>query len=155
MNKKLWLIALVVPVIAISLYLLPLNTVSYKTPVLEEKQLPVISHRQETWIRVLEWCESQGVITAVNPKDLDDTPSYYSFQFKPSTFRYFGELYEVIPKGLSEKQLMEEIKKYELQYAILVNMVANRDKIEWKRQFPACVKKYGLPPKADIVPTTP
>lgn len=137
MNKKLWLIITILLAIWITLFLLPLNTESYKPPVLEQNTLPKISHRQETWIRVLEWCESGGRIEAVNPKDRDNTPSYGAFQFKPSTFTDFAKLYNV--KG--------ELMDRDAQYDIVVNMVAERDNINWKQQFPDCVKKYGFPPK--------
>jgi len=99
-------------------------------------QEPSITHQQETWIRALEWCESNGSVEAINPKDLDDTPSYGAFQFKPSTFDYFAKLYDV------SGELMDR----EAQYQIVKNMVLNRDKIAWSRQFSSCVRKLGYPP---------
>ena len=115
--------------------------------VIVEEPKPQLTHRQQVWVYVLEWCESGGNTTAVNKIDRDGTPSYYSFQFKPGTFRYYGELYGVIQKGLSETELMEKLKSYELQRSIVEQMVLNRDKIAWTKQFPDCIKKYGLPPK--------
>ena len=112
-----------------------------------KKQIgPVLSHRQEVWRYVLEWCECRGDHGAINPKDKDGTPSYYAFQFKPGTFKYYGELYEVIPKDLKEAELMESLKSYELQKAIVGYMILD-PKINWLQQFPDCVRKNGLPPK--------
>ena len=116
-------------------------------PVVVEKPKPQLTHQQQVWVSVLEWCESKGIKTAINKVDRDGTPSYYSFQFKPGTFRYYGELYGVIPVGLTQTELMEKLKSYELQRSIVEQMVLNRDKIAWTKQFPDCVKKFGLPPK--------
>lgn len=104
------------------------------------------THQQEVWRYVLEWCESRGVQTAVNPNDRDNTPSYYSFQWKPSTFRYFGEKYGLIEKGLTSEEIMEKMKDYGLQVLILNEMIGEREKINWTQQFPDCVRKYGPPP---------
>ena len=107
---------------------------------------PIITHAQDVWISALEWCESRGNITAINPKDKDNTPSYYSFQFKPSTFRLYGEQYSIVEKGKSDKQIMELLKDQVLQRKIVENMVNDKGVI-WKQQFPDCVKKLGIPPK--------
>lgn len=60
---------------------LAVPTVPELTP--EQKDL---KHRQEVWISALEWHESRGRNSALNPKDRDGTPSYSNFQWKPSTF---------------------------------------------------------------------
>jgi len=114
--------------------------------VVEEPVGPVLSHRQEVWRYVLEWCESRAVHTAINEVDKDGTASYYAFQFKPGTFRYYGELYGVIPKGLDQAALMEALKSYEQQKEIVGYMILDPS-VDWLQQFPDCVRKYGLPPK--------
>lgn len=108
---------------------------------------PTLSHKQEVWMYALEWCESNGDVTAINAEDLDGTPSYYSWQFKPSTFRHFGTLYGIIATSTTNVELMELLKDYELQKAIVTQMILHRDEIQWDRQFPWCVKKLGWPPK--------
>lgn len=107
---------------------------------------PRFSHQQETWIAALEWCESNGVNTAVNWYDKDGTASYYAFQFKPGTLRYFGEKYGVIEKGKSDAEIMELLKKYEVQRAIVEYMVEDPG-TNWKQQFPDCTRKLGRPPR--------
>ena len=77
--------------------------------------------------------------------DKDGTPSYYSFQFKPGTFRGYGEQYGVIKKGLTQAELMELLKSYELQKEIVGYMILDPG-INWLQQFPDCVRKNGLPP---------
>lgn len=85
----------------------------------------------------LEWCESNGDNSAINPKDLDGTPSYGAFQFKPSTLEYFASKY-----GVATTTLMD----YETQRAVVEQMILHRKEIRWTQQFPWCVKKLGLPP---------
>lgn len=104
-----------------------------------------VTHAQDTWIRALEWCESNGNPGAVNPKDKDGTPSYYSFQFKPETFRYYGEMYSVIEKELTHEEIMELIRDREIQKTIVEHMVLDK-RVNFRQQFPACTKKLGLPP---------
>ena len=117
--------------------------VSRETYIAPEPDL--VTHAQKVWISALEWCESRGKPSAVNAKDLDGTPSYYSFQFKPGTFRYYGEKYNVIEKELSDEAIMEKMKSQELQQLIVENMVADSKNIKWEQQFPWCVKKLGRP----------
>ncbi len=99
---------------------------------------PKLSHAQEVWLGALEWCESRGVTTAVNPKDLDNTPSYGGFQFKPSTLKYFADKYSV--------SIATSTMDYDSQKAVMIQMVLNRKEINWNQQFPWCVKKLGQPP---------
>lgn len=122
------------------------DTVATTTPAVLEPQGPVLTHKQEVWRYVLEWCECRGNHEAINQVDRDGTPSYYAFQFKPGTFRGYGEQYGVIPKGLTEAELMEQLKSYELQREIVGYMILD-PKINWYQQFPDCVRKHGLPPK--------
>jgi len=107
----------------------------------------LLSHRQETWRAALEWCESRGDPGAVNPKDRDGTPSYYSFQFKPSTFKSFGERYGIIEKGLEIQEIKERMKDYQITLKIVEAMILDQKNINWENEFPGCVKKLGRPPK--------
>lgn len=106
----------------------------------------LLTHAQEIWISALEWCESRGRPEAVNPLDRDGTPSYYSYQFKPSTFRTLGETYGVISKGRSHDEIMELIKDTSLQRAIVRGMIKDTTTV-WEQQFPGCVRKIGRPPQ--------
>lgn len=108
--------------------------------------VPRFTHQQELWLASLEWCESKGDNTAVNPADLDGTPSYYAFQFKPSTFKWLGEKYGVIESGKTHDEVMELMKRYELQKAIVEYMMEDPT-TKWSNQFPGCVRKLGWPPK--------
>jgi len=107
---------------------------------------PDISPAQNAWIDKLEMCESGGDPTAINLVDLDGTSSFYSFQFKPDTFRIFGELYGVIPKGLSKEENMTLLKERKLQRDIVSFMILDK-KTNWEQQFPSCVTQLGRPPK--------
>lgn len=109
-----------------------------------------LSHQQQVWISALEWCESRAINGAVNPKDKDGTPSYYAFQFKPSTFLALGNKYGVIDTSKqkpTDQQLLDLMKRYELQRGIVEEMVKDKQHIDWQNQFPACVRQLGMPPK--------
>ena len=102
-----------------------------------EKSSPewLFNHQREVWLANLEWCESHGIPSAVNPKDNDGTPSFGAFQFKPATFRGYSKKY-----GLTGS-LMD----YESQKAIMLRMLDDKD-VRWENEFPACIRKLGLPP---------
>jgi hypothetical protein len=155
-HKRRWLVVVsVIATLVIIALILPrevssrgekAEVVVSTTPAVIEPVGPVLSHRQEVWRYVLEWCECRGNHEAINQVDKDGTPSYYAFQFKPSTFRYYGEMYGVIPKGLTQAELMEQLKSYQLQKDIVGYMILD-PKVNWYQQFPDCVRKNGLPPK--------
>ncbi len=108
------------------------STINY----VKAQDKPILSHQQEIWLAALEFCESRGVKTAINPHDLDGTPSYYSFQFKPSTFELYARIYGV--KG--------KISEYESQKEIVSNMIVDKT-VNFKQQFPDCTRRLGRPPR--------
>lgn len=105
-----------------------------------------LSHEQEVYLHALEWCESRGVKTAINPFDSDGTPSYYSFQFKPATFKNFGIKYGLLKSDISDDEIFERIKDYDLQKEIVTNMILDFD-VRFSQQFPACTRQFGEPPR--------
>ena len=111
-----------------------------------QAEFATLNHRQRVWLGVLEWCESTAIGTKVNKVDKDGTPSYYWYQFKPETFRAYGEKYELITKGKSILEIKELMKDYVLTIKIMVRMVQDPD-VQWTHEFPGCVAKYGPPPK--------
>lgn len=104
------------------------------TPVPHE----TLTHQQQVWVSALEWCESNGIPTALNPKDRDGTPSYGAFQFKPSTFALYAKSY-----GMASTT---DYKDYDAQKSIVERMVGD-PAVRWEQQFPDCVRKLGRPPK--------
>ncbi|MFN3781544.1 MAG: hypothetical protein ACK4SO_05160 [Candidatus Kapaibacteriota bacterium] len=104
-----------------------------------------LKHQQEIWISALEWCESRGIKEAINPRDKDGTPSWYSFQFKPETFRYYAIKYGLLSKEITLTETMEKMENYDLQREIIRRMVSDRN-IKWDQEFPSCFKKIGPPP---------
>lgn len=105
---------------------------------------PSLSHAQKVWLGALEWCESHGDPTAINPEDNDGTPSYGPYQFKPDTLIFFSKKYLTI--FIDKNNVMEAIMDYSVQRATVEAMVLHREDIRWDRQFPGCVKKLGPPP---------
>ena len=117
---------LLVPVFASS-------EVSYVRP--PEAPIAKGTPEQEAWLAKLELCESNGNPKAINPNDLDQTPSFGLLQFKPSTFAMFSKAYGV--KG--------ELMDPSAQRAIVRRMMDD-ESVDFRRQFPGCVKRLGLPP---------
>ncbi len=112
----------------------------------KETEDKYLSHQQETWIRALEWCESNGKTSAINPKDLDNTPSYGSFQFKPDTMYEYGIKYGIWSKQMDKEFFKENLlMNSELQSEIVGQMIFDK-RVNFRQQFPACTKKLGLPP---------
>lgn len=98
---------------------------------------PTLSPAQVIWLAKLMQCESGIKANAVNPNDLDNTPSYGILQFKPSTYEP-----EAAKLGLSDDYMDPNG-----QVTIVSNWII-KGGIDWTRQFPACVKKLGLPPSS-------
>lgn len=146
MNKKIVGLALCLVILAL---LVPTVAEEKADETQSDQQKIVLTHQQEVWLGALEWCESRGENSAINPKDKDGTPSYYNFQFKPSTLRYFGEKYGLIDKDVSQETLMELLKRYDIQRGILERMLSD-ETVNWRQQFPDCVSRLGLPPKSII-----
>lgn len=116
----------------------------------EPVKVEIITHRQKVWLGALEWCESQGHGDAINKVDKDGTPSYYWLQFKPGTFRGYGEKYLLIEKGKSDEEIMELMKNYELTIDIMEHMIADPEITakQWRYSlFPGCTAKLGTPPR--------
>lgn len=88
------------------------------------------------WVHRLIMCESRGNVSALNPQDLDGTPSHGLLQFKVSTFALFAKAYKI------EGELLDP----EAQIAILLRMIDDPS-VDLTKQFPACVRKLGLPPQ--------
>lgn len=147
--KKQTKIALFIALVGLLITLIPIKAATY-TAVVESVPKPTLTHRQKVWLGALEWCECKGVGTAINQVDKDGTPSYYWFQFKPGTFRGYGEQYGLIEKGKTDAEIMELMKNYELTYAIMEQMVLdeNISNKQWRYSlFPDCVAKNGPPPR--------
>lgn len=89
----------------------------------------------EAWKQALRKCESGGNDKALNPKDLDGTPSHGRYQFKDTTFYGFAKQYGI--KVTSHKNGDE-------QELILDRMILD-DKVDLTFQFPDCTTRIGLP----------
>jgi len=122
---------------------MPQTTATTTDPIVQEEiatpkaqAMETISRDREEWLERLILCESSGNPEAVNPVDLDGTPSYGLLQFKPSTFEMFSKAYDI------EGELMDP----EAQKAIVRRMMDDPS-VRWENQFPWCVRKLGRPPQ--------
>lgn len=102
------------------------------TPVVE----PSLTPAQIIWLARLMDCESGINGDAVNPNDLDNTPSWGILQFKTGTFDYFTAKY-----GISA-----DLMNAEAQVSIVTYWLLHPGEVVWEQQFPACVRKLGVPP---------
>lgn len=152
MNPIKYLCACLAVLVAISLLSLPDKPIRVAGDTTEATTTPQIvrvqpitpspksfelSRAQKAWLGALEWCESNGVEAAINPKDVDGTPSLGLLQFKPSTFRSFSKLYGIAATSTMNADIQEEI----------VTQMILRGGVNWRKQFPVCTSKLGLPPK--------
>lgn len=102
-----------------------------------------LEHRREVWLHALEWCESSGRYDAINEEDLDGTPSYGAYQFKPATFYKYVERYGI--EVVRHQSDLYTFMNYEAQKEIVLRMMDD-PKVRWENEFPWCVKKLGRPP---------
>lgn len=93
----------------------------------------------DAWIGKLAQCESGGNWKALNPKDLDGTPSKGKFQFKDTTFDYFSGIYKIATTTIWNGDEQE---------LILREMVKDPT-VDLHHQFPECTRRLGLPPQVD------
>lgn len=107
-----------------------------------------LNHEQEVWLHALEWCESGGRVTEINKKDVDGTPSYFSFQFKPSTFKAFGIKYGMFSHHITDEEVRTRLADYDLQKKMVSFMINDRS-VRWRREFPDCSRRLGNPPLAE------
>lgn len=135
-HKQLVFTTLVVLAL-IALYIFPTEAEYKVETIVETVHIPKgLTPAQIIWLAQLMDCESGINRNAINPNDLDNTPSHGILQFKTQTFDNFTVKYGI------EGELMDA----EAQVAIVTYWLLNPDEITWGQQFPACVKKLGLPP---------
>lgn len=125
------------------------NTATTTVEVQATTTAPQLTDRQRKWITALEWCESRGIPEAVNPKDRDGTPSYGPFQFKPGTYANYAKLYGMPTTTASATNYKSEAG----QRWIVEQMVLHRNEVNWRQQFPDCVRRHiGEPPVGNPQP---
>lgn len=109
------------------------------TPVmpLEAPIMTVAERKVDNWINDLANCESGNRWDALNPIDSDGTPSKGRFQFKDGTFNYFSQKYSIETTSIWNGDEQEQI---------LRRMINDND-VNLAGQFPACIKKLGMPPR--------
>lgn len=103
----------------------------------EPLPLPIIlwDEAREEWLGDLILCESGGNPNALNPVDNDGTPSHGLLQFKDTTFTMYSERY-----GVKGELYDPEVQKQ------LVRFMMDDSRVNWFNEFPACVRRLGLPP---------
>ncbi len=134
---KIFLLSAMTSLTIIAL-LLPL----FETNILNETSYvpqPHLSAPQMIWLARLMNCESGIKVSAINPNDLDNTPSYGILQFKPGTYRTFAVKYGLA----STTDYMNPVE----QIAIVEHWILEPE-VDWTQQFPACVARLGLPPSS-------
>ncbi len=99
------------------------------------------------WVKAMARCESWGNPLAVNEKDLDGTPSYGLYQFKPGTFRHYVRKYGLFDwEKWTAKDWKSAIWNGEYQETVFRKMIIDSE-VDLRREFPGCTRKLGLPPR--------
>ena len=88
-------------------------------------------------------CESGHDPKAVNPEDLDGTPSLGWYQFKPSTLYEEGKRYKIL-NDIEPNEIENIIFDTQTQFSVAFAMIADRgtQRSFWQSQFPGCGNKY-------------
>lgn len=153
-KKTLKRFIVTVTLLSIATFFIVTKTVESKKAEPVPEPAPLLTHEQMVWVHALQWCESHGDGEAINKVDKDGTPSYYWYQFKPGTFKGYGEKYLLIETGKSNEEIMELMQNYELTYSIMERMVADPTITakQWRYSlFPGCTAKLGTPPRESTV----
>lgn len=99
------------------------------------------------WIYTNAGCESHHNQNAVNPVDLDGTPSYGLHQFKFTTFKGYVKKYNLFGwQSWEEADWWNNLMAGDTQELVLRHMIADPE-VNLSHEFPDCTKKYGLPPR--------
>lgn len=113
---------------------------------------------QENWLLRLRLCESGDSQNAINPKDLDGTESAGLYQFKhtppslrvgkrPNTWQYYVQKYDLFGwQAWEDADWENALMSGWHQHQVLIRMLSDPD-VKWTQEFPACVKRLGLPPR--------
>jgi hypothetical protein len=107
----------------------------YTTPPPPPVVIQVASSTVDVWIYRLGDCESRNNELAINPMDLDGTPSKGQYQFKDGTFNHFSKKYNIPVTSIWEGSEQEQIVRHMIE----------DEEVNLAHEFPDCVKKLGLP----------
>lgn len=102
---------------------------------------------QKPWVYKMVECESSFNPNAINPKDSDGTASFGILQFKPPTFRYFVMKYNLFNWREWEEADWRNALMSDTHQLIVFKKMISDPEVNLKKQFPACIKKNGYPPK--------
>ena len=97
-------------------------------------------YRHQQFLDFLVQCESTGNPNAVNPKDLDGTPSYGLLQFKKGTLYNYLLKYKILP-DIERQEVMNVIFDGDLQIRIFKKMMEDPS-VNLSAEFPACLSKF-------------
>lgn len=127
-----------------------INTASFQ----DENQFQVFAIRFEEIeeidpikekIALLKKCESGGNPNALNPIDLDGTPSYGCFQFKISTWKNYVIKYNLFNwKELEEADWFNTMWSCDLQEIVVEKMFFDPNVKLRTTEFPTCSKLLSI-----------
>jgi len=141
----IWLIALVL-VSAVHAQLKPISIQLNNIPESAEAITKVQSYTYEDWRQKMRMCESSDNQMAINPNDLDGTPSYSLYQFKPPTFKGYVIKYDLFNwREWDDADWRNNLMSRWHQEEIMTRMIEDPD-VKWTREFPDCIRKHGSPP---------
>ena len=121
------------------------NEVEQQT--ITEQKIPAITKEQELYLAKLINCESGDNPLARNDHDRDNLSAKGLYQFKDKTWRFYIKKYDLWNwRNWEEADFENAIWSREHQEVVLRYMLNDED-VNFKREFPQCVKRLGLPPR--------
>lgn len=93
---------------------------------------------EDIFISKLSGCESRNNPSAVNPQDLDGTPSYGRFQFKIKTWKAYVRRYDLWKwRSWEEADYWNSIYAGDMQ-EVVVRKMLHDSKVNMANEFPDC-----------------
>lgn len=105
----------------------------------QKADFAVIEHPElEPLIYALAGCESHHDNMAVNPNDLDNTPSYSTFQWKPDTWKLYVKKYDLFEwQGWEDADFTNNMYDTEMQTIVVRHMFVD-PQVNLHHEFPDC-----------------
>ena len=111
----------------------------------EVQSIESIKYFHEEWRMSMRLCESSDNPVAINPNDLDGTPSYGLYQYKPDTFKGYVIKYNLFDwKNWDKADWENALMSRWHQEEVMTKMIPDLD-VVWETEFPDCTKQNGRP----------
>lgn len=112
-----------------------------------ETFLPAITKEQEFWLAKLRNCESGNNSLALNKVDKNGRSSKSLYQFQDKTWRHYIQKYDLWNWREWDNADYENAIWDGWYQEMVIRKMLNDKNVNFKTEFPTCIKRLGLPPK--------